>query len=264
MRCKDGAMKNRDVVEQITARIVNISDVTTSISEEAVHATDVANEGNQVIRKTVSGIELINETAQKSLEITKQMNNRSNEVSQITQIISSIADPINLLALNAAIEAARAGEYGKGFAVVADEIRSLAEQSANSAKNITSLIQEMQKDSNESLEAISNVVTKIDNESTTIYSAGETFSKISNLVGDMNNKIQNVTSMVKEIAQDSNQMLSTTISTAKAIEMSSENSQSIAASMEEQTASTEEMLSIVTELNEMINRLKFEINQFKI
>ncbi len=259
-----GATQNRVAVEHITAQIADISNVTKLVSEEAVNATTVAVQGNKVIQKSVAGIELINETAKMSLAKTEQMNSRSTEVSQITKIISNISDQINLLALNAAIEAARAGEYGKGFAVVADEIRKLAEQSANSASNITTLINEMQKDSNESVLAINNVVTKIEQESVTIYSAGETFSTISNLVDDMKNEIQSVTFTLQEIAAGSHQMLETTNSTVQSLEESNEHSQSIAASMEEQTASSEEMLSIATELNQMIVKLKGQINHFKI
>ncbi|MGN7479084.1 methyl-accepting chemotaxis protein [Solibacillus silvestris] len=260
----EGATQNRAAVEQITMQIAEISNITKVVSQEAMDATTVATQGIEVIQKSVAGIETINETAKMSLIKTEQMNSRSLEVGQITKIISGISDQINLLALNAAIEAARAGEYGKGFAVVADEIRSLAEQSANSASNITALINEMQKDSNESVVAINNVVTKIEQESVTIYSAVETFNTISKLVDDMKSEIQEVTEAVQEIAVGSNQMLQTTNTTVLSLEESSEHSQSIAASIEEQTASSEEMLSIAHELNEMIIKLKGQINHFKI
>ena len=83
------------------------------------------------------------------MDITQLMNTRSNEVGQIIEIITAISDQINLLALNAAIEAARAGEAGKGFSVVADEVRKLAEQSASSAHQISTLVREIQNDSQE-------------------------------------------------------------------------------------------------------------------
>ncbi|MEK4426579.1 methyl-accepting chemotaxis protein [Solibacillus sp. FSL K6-1523] len=259
-----GATQNRVAVQQIVDQITDISDLTQSVSNEASNAANVATQGNEVIQKSVAGIEGINETAKLSLAKTQQMNSRSTEVSQITKIISNISDQINLLALNAAIEAARAGEYGKGFAVVADEIRSLAEQSANSASNITSLIAEMQIDSNESVVAMNNVVSKIEQESLTIYSAGETFNTISNLVDEMNKEIQTVTMTIQEISNGSQQILETTNATVQSLEATNDHSQSIAASMEEQTASSEEMLSIATELNEMIIKLKSQINRFTI
>lgn len=260
----DGATQNRTAIERVVTQIEEISSMTSLVSDEAMNATSIAQKGNDVIQHSVEGIKTIHDTAKVSLHITEQMNTRSTEVSQITKIISGISDQINLLALNAAIEAARAGEYGKGFAVVADEIRSLAEQSAQSASNITTLIQSMQKDSDDSVKAITNVVAQIELENTAIHSAGETFGSISNLVSEMNNNIQQVTATIQEIAASSNQVLVTTNQTVEAIETSSEHSQTIAASMEEQTATTEEMLSIATELNGMVNNLKAQIERFKI
>lgn len=259
-----GAEQNRVAMHEITEQIADVSKITKQISKEAISTTNAATEGNKVIQNSVLGIQYVNTTAKVSLQKTEQMNQRSMEVSQITNIISSISDQINLLALNAAIEAARAGEYGKGFAVVADEIRALAEKATTSASDITSLIAEMQKDSNESVTAISDVVNKIEQESKAIYSAGETFKGISELVDEMNNSIQHVTTTMQHITSNSNQVLTTTNETVDSLQATNDHTQSIAAAVEEQTASSEEMLNIATELNETVQKLKSQINHFKL
>ncbi|WP_431027494.1 methyl-accepting chemotaxis protein [Lysinibacillus sp. LZ02] len=259
-----GADQNHVAIVNISEQIHAISTASNHVSESAHEATNAASIGNDVIQQSVKGIQTIDESARASLDITEKMNNKSIEVSEITKIISNIADQINLLALNAAIEAARAGEYGKGFAVVADEIRSLAEQSSKSASNISTLITDMRNDSTESVRAISDVVEKIEGESKSIYSAGETFTQIVTVINNMSDEIQSITATVQEIAASSSEVMNTTNTTVSLLQNSSEHAQGIVASVEEQTASTEEMYSIATQLNDMVNALNEQMTKFKL
>ena len=90
-----------------------------------------------------------------------KLNERSQEIVQIVDAISTIAGQTNLLALNAAIEAARAGEQGRGFAVVADEVRKLAEQSQEAAKQIAALITMIKEDTKEAVSAMDTGVQEV-------------------------------------------------------------------------------------------------------
>ena len=114
------AMNQVNSMVQGTAR--SATEVKTSID----HAEREASEGGQVVQRAVAAMSAIEKSAQ--------------EITQIIDVIDSIAFQTNLLALNAGVEAARAGEAGKGFAVVANEVRALAQRSADSAKDIKSLI----------------------------------------------------------------------------------------------------------------------------
>ncbi len=95
------------------------------------------------------------EKVEESTALVDQLKEKADSIGQIVQVVTKIADQTNLLALNAAIEAARAGEHGKGFAVVADEVRTLAEVSEKSAKNIKDVI-------DQSLTQVATVVNKVD------------------------------------------------------------------------------------------------------
>jgi methyl-accepting chemotaxis protein len=113
-------------MEQITATVTQTSDSARSANQLASSASDVARRGGEVVSQVVATMESINAS--------------SKQIGDIIGTIDGIAFQTNILALNAAVEAARAGEQGRGFAVVASEVRSLAQRSAEAAKQIKSLI----------------------------------------------------------------------------------------------------------------------------
>ncbi|MGE5626458.1 MAG: methyl-accepting chemotaxis protein [Actinomycetes bacterium] len=258
-----GAAQNKIAVENITNAILDISETTESVSTEINKAFEQSQKGNATIQLSVRGIASIQQTARVSLDKTEQMNNRSGEVSQIIQIITGISDQINLLALNAAIEAARAGEYGKGFAVVADEVRNLAEQSKESAANISSLIEVMQQDSNASVDAIIKVVNEVDGEMANIQTAGEVFSYIANLINVIKQQVLKMTSEIQMISASSEEVLATTNESVESVATTASHTKLIAGSVEELTASLQEMLSVATSLQNAANGLDEKMHRFK-
>jgi methyl-accepting chemotaxis protein len=126
------------------------------LSQQANHRSQI---GLQLIDETQNQMDHIQQSVQYSSEVISSLEIKSQEISEIIILITSIANQTNLLALNASIEAARAGEHGKGFAIVAEEVRKLAEQSNEAAINIQALISAIQQQSIKAMESISQEVT---------------------------------------------------------------------------------------------------------
>ncbi|WP_101050219.1 methyl-accepting chemotaxis protein [Macromonas nakdongensis] len=160
-------------MEQITGTVRQSSEAAQSASHMARANAEVAQRGGTVVGQVVSTMDEINQSSQK--------------IHDIIGVIDGIAFQTNILALNAAVEAARAGEAGRGFAVVAGEVRSLAQRSAEAAREIKSLI--------------SASVSKVDAGTQLVHQAGNTIRDIVDKAGQVAALIAEITAATAEQAQ---------------------------------------------------------------
>lgn len=186
-------------MEELTATVRQNADSTKQANSLSDAATNTANAGGKTVNELVSTMAEINE--------------KSNQASDIIGVIDSIAFQTNILALNAAVEAARAGEQGRGFAVVATEVRALAQRSATSAREIKNLI-------DASTEATAKGNEQAAQAGTTMQEIVESINHVTDIMGEINAANQEQTTGIEEVNSAVTQMDDVTRQNASLVEES--------------------------------------------
>jgi methyl-accepting chemotaxis protein len=223
----------------------------------------VTNDGSKLMIESVEQMNKVNNLVKNTVSKVRGLDVQSKEISKLVSVIKDIAEQTNLLALNAAIESARAGEHGKGFAVVADEVRKLAEQVAVSVTDITSIVGNIQKETTEVTGSLELGYEEVEKGTNQIEQTGEAFNKITHSVEGMVDHIQEMTSSLTMINQNSvsihtaiEEIASISEQSAAGVQQTSASAEEASSSMEEISSSSEQLAKLADELNGLVRQFK--------
>ena len=266
-------------IDQMVASIQRVADTAKVLLDISNRSREEVHSGINTMEKATEGLNKINSTIRSSGEIIDVLGQRADDIGKIIEVIDDLAEQTNLLALNAAIEAARAGEHGLGFAVVADEVRKLAEKSAQSTKEISELIQSIQKEARKAVEnmerstgivndglglgqELNAALRKISNVVTEVYKFAQEIGAATNEQSHGSSQIARATTRLNEITHEINSAVEEQASGAdavvKAMERMRELVQQTTSGSTELAASAEQMSKMSRDLLDSMDRFALE------
>ncbi len=238
-------------VEQMTRTILDNTHNAGEAAKKARESGEQARYGDEIVKETVAGMNQIAEVVNSAVEKVKELDNSTNQIGEIIQVIDEIADQTNLLALNAAIEAARAGDEGRGFAVVADEVRKLAERTSKATKQIAEMITHIQESTSGVVSSIQTGSDKAKEGSETAVKAGDSLNKIILSVHEVEEAINQVAAASEEQSTSSEQI-------SRNIESISSVTHQTATGTEHIAHSAEDLNILIKNLNELVNKFSMD------
>ncbi|RPK01267.1 hypothetical protein BSBH6_03319 [Bacillus subtilis] len=235
-----------------------------TISDTSQNVLELAVNGNENMDTSLQQMKTIHHIVQEAVHKVKSLEQHSQDINKLVQVINGIAQQTNLLSLNAAIEAARAGESGKGFAVVAEEVRKLADGVSDSVQDITRIVNGTQQE-------IHTVINYLESSFTEVEKGTENLTDTGQAMQQIKQSVTHVAGSIKEVTDGLKQLTNQSITINQSIENIASVSEESAAGIEETFSITEQsahsmdqVLQNVEELEQLAKELNEKMDQFTI
>ncbi|NIB44604.1 HAMP domain-containing protein [Pseudomaricurvus alkylphenolicus] len=252
-----GVVSQQSEIQQVVTAVREMAQVVedvahnvTQTADNAEQADGEAKEGNRVVTATMGQIESLAQDINAASEVIDKLQQETDNIGSVLDVIRGIAEQTNLLALNAAIEAARAGEQGRGFAVVADEVRTLASRTQSSTQEIQEMIERLQTGAREAVQMMEKGTAQ----------AGESV----NQAEAASRSLDAITDGVSSIKDKTNQMASASEEQSAATREMERNMNNIADAARQTSEGSVEIAASTAALAEMASKMEGIVKQFRL
>ncbi|KFZ42159.1 methyl-accepting chemotaxis protein [Anoxybacillus flavithermus] len=253
-----------DSLHEFSIGMNQIAESTEDLLASAERAHDFVNQGKHSIQAVTTQASDMRDAMFTTKTLVESLQQHSETIGKITNVITAIAEQTNLLALNAAIEAARAGEHGKGFTVVADEVRKLSEQSKEAAKEIEMMLDQIKIRTKKVAQAIEENTKKLVDGTTYYETAKRSFQAIDESVERVFSKVQTTSAAIEQMTAISNEINETMKQLKQLAHQVMQKSKESAVTVEEQLAMNEQISSAAQTLTKLSEQLRTMVESFHL
>lgn len=258
------AEKGNNITYEISSKMKEVAKANEEMDRAATEVEHVSERGTVYMTELIAKTNDTEQMTRNMVEKVDKLKESTSSIRKILDVLNSVTKQTNILSLNATIEAARAGNAGKGFMVVADEIRKLAEQSKQSIEVVAQITDTIQREINETVEALSDAYPVFQQQITSVKEADQIFNQVRGQMGGLGQRLGDVTQAVSSL-EASQATLAEAMSNVSAVsEESSATSEEVASLSNEQLNVSQGLVKLSENLEALSVALQDQLSKFKV